>query len=313
MVRSACCLRHRNRGRHSLHLILPCQSQVGSHFTVVQVKQGAVVYVLGEGRGGLKSRIAAWLREHQLEDVDDVFFVLAPVQFHQKEDVDAIRVAIKSLGIDPALVVIDTFSRCSVGVKENDATEMGEWIEAIRELQEQMSVDVLALHHASKPKGEKDPSERGSSAFIAATDTAIRLKRHDKTITVVCEKQKDAEHFDRFSLCMKVVGLGNSEHAEPMTSCVLVSADDPKSSDDLSAHHRTMLAALASYRNHTAQRADWMEKTGLTERTFDRRRNELLQESYIKAGAATGIYTVTEKGLLAIATESPIPSQGEAA
>src|SRR5579864_4083340 len=36
-----------------------------------KVKPGSVIYVLGEGRGGLKKRIIAWLREHRLSDVPE--------------------------------------------------------------------------------------------------------------------------------------------------------------------------------------------------------------------------------------------------
>jgi hypothetical protein len=115
-----------------------------------QVKQGPVVYVLGEGRGGLKNRIAAWLRERDVEDVSDVFFVLAPVHFHRTEDVAALRAEIEAVHIKPVMVVIDTFARCAVGIDQNDATAMDQWIDAIRELQEQMKVDVLALHHSTE-------------------------------------------------------------------------------------------------------------------------------------------------------------------
>ena len=223
------------------------------------------------------------------------------------------RAAIKGTNVNPAVVVIDTFARCSVGIKENDATEMGEWIDAIRELQEQMNVDVLALHHSTKPRGKKEPGERGSSAFIGATDTAIRLRRNDKTITVMCEKQKDAEHFEKFSLQMKVVSLGNSEQREPMTSCVLVSADGRKPSNQLLRDHRVMLSTLAECPNRTAQRGDWLEKVTLPERTFDRRREELLEWQFIEAGDGRGVYRMTETGVLAIANESPISSHGEAA
>jgi hypothetical protein len=285
----------------------------GLDFHGRRVKQGPVVYVLGEGRGGLKKRVMAWLREHRLNDVPDAFFVLEAVQFHSSEDVATLRNQIEATGEKPAMVVIDTFARCAVGIEENDATEMGQWIDAIRQLQEDIHVDILALHHATKSKGRKRPSERGSSAFIGATDTAIRLTRKDDLISVSCEKQKDAEHFDSFALHLKVVPLGTNENGEQMDSCVLVGSDDNPPCDDLTRDHVVLLATLAEFPNQTAQRGAWREKTELAERTFDRRREELLEQNYIAEGSRRGTYAITPKGTLAIANQSPTTSQGEAA
>src|SRR5690349_9216 len=48
----------------------------GTPFHGKDVKQGPVVYILGEGRGGLKNRIAAWQRQHAEADVTTAFFLL---------------------------------------------------------------------------------------------------------------------------------------------------------------------------------------------------------------------------------------------
>src|SRR5207237_91158 len=158
-----------------------------------------------------------------LSDVPEAFFVLDAVQFHRMEDIAIVKTRIDALGTIPSVVVVDTFARCAVGVNENDATEVGVWLDAVRELQEELHVDVLALHHARRQQGKAQTGERGSTAFIGAVDTAVRLKRTDKVVKVTCEKQKDAEDFESFALHTKVVSLGVNEHGEPMDSCVLVS------------------------------------------------------------------------------------------
>ena len=101
----------------------------GIDFHGRKVKQGPVVYVLGEGRGGLKKRVSAWLQEHQLAREPDAFFVTEAVQFRESEQVEALLGQIGARSLEPAMVVIDTFARCSVGVTENDATEVGVWID----------------------------------------------------------------------------------------------------------------------------------------------------------------------------------------
>src|SRR5207245_1828523 len=44
------------------------------------VKQRPVVYVVGEGTGGIKKRVAAWKKHHNVELVRNAFFVLSAVQ-----------------------------------------------------------------------------------------------------------------------------------------------------------------------------------------------------------------------------------------
>jgi hypothetical protein len=249
------------------------------------VKQGPTVYILGEGRGGLKNRIQAWLRENGVEDKGNAFFSLEAVQFRRFEDVQPLVNEIEAKNIKPAMVFIDTFARSAVGVDENDARDVGQWIHSVTRLQHQLDVDVVVLHHAQKSGGDfGTPRERGSSAFIGAVDTVIRLTATDKQVKVTCEKQKDAERFDPFTLAVKVLSLGANERGELASSCVLVDPEDPDVAiDPLADEHRVMLSTLKESPGSTAKRQDWFPKTGFSERSFDRYRNELVTRKYIKA------------------------------
>jgi hypothetical protein len=285
----------------------------GTLFHGHKVKQGPVVYILGEGRGGLKKRISAWMKQHQLDDIKEAFFVLEGVQFHRKEDVVQLRTQIEALGVKPAMIFIDTFARCAVGVEENEATQVGQWIDAVGTLQNQLQVDVVALHHAQKGSGKKDPRERGSTAFIGAVDTVLRIKKSLKVLTVSCEKQKDAEHFASFTLHMKVVETGTDHNGDVESSCVLVSdGEQPPVDSMMMPDHRRMLEILARF-EHSAKRKDWLAQTGLSDRTFDRHREELQAEGYIQPGGSRGAYTLADKGAVAIAKESPTPDIGKVA
>jgi hypothetical protein len=176
-----------------------------------------------------------------------------------------------------------------------------------------VAVDILALHHATKSEGKIESSERGSSAFIDATDTAIRLKRTDRTIKVVCKKQKDAGHFEPFALHMKVISLPPTEEGEEMESCVLTSGDCAPPCSGPSADHLALLSALAEFPGGRGQRLQWLEKVDLPERTFERRRDELVEMSYIEGTDERGVYKMTIEGRLAIAKHSPTSSQGKVA
>jgi hypothetical protein len=81
---------------------------------------------------------------------------LEAVQFKRPKDVQALLAQIGALNVKPVMVVIDTFARSAVGLNENDATEVGLWIDAVSVLKDQMGVDIVALHHAQKAKATKN-------------------------------------------------------------------------------------------------------------------------------------------------------------
>jgi hypothetical protein len=281
---------------------------LGTDFHGHTVKQGPTVYVLGEGRGGLKNRVRAWMREHGAERVEDAFFVLEAVQFSQPGDVQLLKGRINSLNVKPAMLFIDTFARSAVGLDENDAMQVGLWINAVTNLQHDMEVDVVALHHAQKAPNDDRKGmsvrERGSSAFIGAVDTVIRLSKDRHEVKATCEKQKDAEEFAPFALGIRVVPLSINEHGDSSSSCVLVDQESADiSPNHLAADSRIMLETLLDFPQSTAGRGAWMPKTGFAERTFDRRRDDLLAGDLIQATEGRGVYRITDKGLLAIATE----------
>jgi hypothetical protein len=71
-----------------------------------------------------------------------------------------------------------------------------------------------------------------------------------------------------------------------------------------------MLSMLGELPTETAERGEWLAKTGLKERTFDRHRKQLETDGYIKV-IRRGSYTITPAGRLAIANESPASSHGD--
>jgi hypothetical protein len=286
----------------------------GTPFHGRKAKQGPVVYILSEGRGGLKHRLAAWMAAHPDADLSQFIFLLDAVQFRTGvDDVQYFCGEIEGRNLCPALIVIDTFARSAVGVDENNARDVGLWIDAVRRIQQRLGkdgaeVDVLVLHHAQKGSAEGGPvRERGSSAFVGATDTVIRLKRADTSVSVHCEKMKDAAHFKPFTLQLKVMELGVDEYGEAASSCVLVDSDEipGAQNETLAAEHLKLLTTLCAFPQGTADRKDWLPLTGLKDRSFDRHRDFLLAKGYIVATISRGQYRITPLGDLAIASNSP--------
>ena len=115
------------------------------------------------------------------------------------------------------------------------------------------------------------------------------------------------------------VGAGRSPHVTYRPEQIDVKLDEvigiDAVKDDVIRSLNLFLAhkTFASEMGGTANRRDWAAKVGMTERTFDRKRAELLKGGFIEATNNRGEFRLTDVGRSAIATESPLGSRGEAA
>ncbi len=154
------------------------------------VKQGTVVYVVGEGLGGMKARAYAWCLAHHVE-IDDpaIRFLPYAVDLRDRGAVDAFSQAIAQLEQPPVLLVIDTLARSMPGTEENSNREMGEAIVAGNQLRG--GGTVLYVHHTKR--GGSDGAGRGASALDAAVETRLWIRKHGKQgeSKLSIEKQKN--------------------------------------------------------------------------------------------------------------------------
>jgi hypothetical protein len=104
--------------------------------------------------------------------------------------------------IRPALVVLDTQARVTVGVNENDAGEMGQAINAWEAVREATGACVLVVHH----RGIAGGRGRGSTAVYGAMTTELDVSRAGPNITVETTKQKDAPEASPLVLTMNALG-----------------------------------------------------------------------------------------------------------
>lgn len=187
------------------------------------VDAGFVVYVSAEGTAGLGKRILAWLKARavSVSEPNIAWITEAIPMADGAEEVDTLFARFQEIGQMPVLVILDTLARCFVG-DENLQEPMGHFVAAVDRLRLDCGATVLVVHHTSA-SGDR---ERGSTAFRGAADAMIRvmpgfvgqqvgkfLRPPQGTMTLVCDKQKEAEPFP--------VGLG-SLIVEPTTqSCHL--------------------------------------------------------------------------------------------
>lgn len=196
----------------------------GIHWLGRRVKPGNVLYVYAEGQLGLKPRLRAWRKHHELGKTDKVTYIGIPIQlkgdrltlFDTIEDMTA-------TGEKPDLMIIDTFSNCASGVDQSLQKEVAEVLAICHEIKDLYGVHVMLIHHTNKA-GDFN----GTMAFRNHVDTMIELVTDVRIPNVQwmkCLKQRDgAPKFDDIKLSLKVIDLGivDVETMQPQTSCVIV-------------------------------------------------------------------------------------------
>jgi hypothetical protein len=231
--------------------------------------QGPVVYVAAEGVGGLKERMHAWLARHPGADISRVRFLTTAVNLLEVDQVKELIDAIRSQFEQPFLVVFDTLARSMAGGDENSTKDMNTVVSAGDLVRITFQCHVQIVHHT----GKSSELERGSSALRGAVDTSIYLSREDSSITMTCQKQKDAVEPEKIGL--KLVPVENT------SSCVLEMFD---ATGQFTEPARRLLRLLADHFpiNEGASTTTWMEVSGMSKNTFYRARNVLLDNQCVQ-------------------------------
>ena len=168
------------------------------------VHQGGVLYIVAEGTSGMTLRVEAWEVAHDLAVSDCCHFVPGAVNFLNNATVDELCEIIRGLPEPPTLIIADTLARSMAGGDENASKDMGLAIAAMDKLRTVSGATVLTLHHVNRANGDI----RGHSSLRGALDTELKTTRNnDGTVTLTCEKQKDAAEFHPITLLTKEVAL----------------------------------------------------------------------------------------------------------
>ncbi|WP_020385893.1 AAA family ATPase [Kribbella catacumbae] len=163
------------------------------------VTQGLVLYVAAEGVSGMKRRVRAWEQSYGRKMTGVIWLPMA-VQAGKPAEWRGLRELAADL--KPAMIVLDTQARVTVGMEENAAKDMGEFIDALEKLRQATAACVLTVHH----QGRSGDHMRGSTAMDGAATTVIRVEKDEDVITVKNPKQKDVDEFEDIELKLTPCG-----------------------------------------------------------------------------------------------------------
>jgi hypothetical protein len=189
------------------------------------VRQGQVVYLVAEGAKGIRKRVRAWEKHHGVS-MTGVKFLPRPVQVRSPEWA-VLKEACRRL--KAVLIIIDTQARVTVGVNENDNTEMGVVLDLMEQLRSATGACVLVVHHSGHENADRG---RGASAVKGGMQTELGVSRAGKgipgtRITLTTGKQKDDEEQapQVFRLRQVAIDGETKDDGSPVTSIVLVPAN----------------------------------------------------------------------------------------
>lgn len=231
------------------------------------VSAGPVVYVLAEGARSYGGRIRAWRSHHQRSEPIGLHYVIMPVQLGEPAEVRALLTAIATLDTPPRLIVIDTQARCSIGLDENSATDMGRLIAGAERIVRETGAAVILVHHTPRDAER----ERGSTAQRGAVDTTLLVQADGDHVTMRIDRQKDGEAGAVLAWRRRIVEVDDTGR----TSCVLVPVTDeerqrPRGVGDLTRSVRAVLQALRITAAGGMRTTELARATELAERTHYR-------------------------------------------
>lgn len=161
-------------GKSSLACALVASITNGENFLGRTTSKGAAVYLAAERGEGVQRRLDA-------AGADPAKAAIAMTSINLLDDVGDLIQAIRSLITDPALIVIDTLARVTLGIEENSARDMGRVVAALTRVQDAFPrAALVVVHHTGKAAGA---SARGSGALLGGVDLELRVERNKLTVT----------------------------------------------------------------------------------------------------------------------------------
>lgn len=177
----------------ALHLALCLSTGTDPHPDHPVAERCETIFVAGEGAGGFKLRIKAWMNAHP-ELRPAMRLQTFPSYLDKEAEARALARAIRELaehdGKRHRLLVVDTFSANFTG-KENTDDAAG-FVRHCHRIAQACDVTVLVVHHLGK---DGDKGARGHSSLTGNTDFWMTLERPDmgkRTVRLRPGKLKDA-------------------------------------------------------------------------------------------------------------------------
>lgn len=215
-------------GKSFIAIDLACCLATNTSWHGMDVVQGAVFYIAGEGHNGLGRRFKAWQEWNGISLENAPLYVAQrPAQFFDAEHANAVAEAVQELvdlhNITPNLIIIDTLARNFGGGDENSTKDMNLFIQHVDELKDRWGATALIVHHTGH--GDKGRA-RGAMALKGALDHEYQISKDDlDLITLKATKTKDSSPPEEMSFEILNIQFSCFGFEEPILGAAIQKSD----------------------------------------------------------------------------------------
>jgi hypothetical protein len=199
-------------------------------------KKGAVLYICGEGHGGMGARVKACKIQNKSPDGANLYIIRAQLNLRSSPEdfaelLDAINDLIAEIDEPLEIIILDTLMRMSGGgFNENSSEDMGAFITQAGKLQEIFECALMVIHHSGK---DVTKGLRGHSSLLGAVDTELEIQRQDSVINsadtsvignaiLKVSKQKDGADSIEIGIEIVLVEIGTSTLGFEITTSLAI-------------------------------------------------------------------------------------------
>jgi len=199
-------------------------------------KKGAVLYICGEGHGGMGARVKACKIQNKSPDGANLYIIRAQLNLRSSPEdfaelLNAINELIAEIDEPIELIILDTLMRMSGGgFNENSSEDMGGFITQAGKLQEIFECALMVIHHSGK---DVTKGLRGHSSLLGAVDTELEIQRLDSVINsadssvvgsaiLTVSKQKDGADSIQIGIEVVLVEIGTSDLGFEITTSLAI-------------------------------------------------------------------------------------------
>ncbi|GAA3841675.1 hypothetical protein GCM10022403_087280 [Streptomyces coacervatus] len=196
----------------------------GMSWAGMRCRKAKVLYVIAEGVDFFSERALAW--EADKGRPMGVLFYPKAVQISDPDQMANLVAYARCEGIE--FIIFDTQARCTVGVNENDNTDMGVVVSALDVLRVTTGACVALVHHSGHETGKA----RGATAVLGAVDAEFEVRRYSNegTLKVITKAQKNVAEIDDLWFAPRSQTFTDADGTSG-TSIVLDAAQRPQGGD----------------------------------------------------------------------------------
>lgn len=184
---------------------------IGKNVGRYSVKQTGVLFLINEGQAGFGLRCQAALADLEFDTLDNFHVAEVTPDLMREDTLGPFIEAAEALDYTPGLIIIDTFSKASIGGDDNSTSDMARAIKTADQLAGRFDALVVLIDHVGK---DTKKGLRGAYSKYANAEMVGMVTKVSDTVTLKTTKQKEAEDNIPFDFKVNLVEVPDKRTGE---------------------------------------------------------------------------------------------------